>query len=350
MKRTLLNGMVGAAVLIILVSQIPISIGYQKIETTTEFESISLAGYQRDLPHWLNGTILDGTTRVVVTEDGQSPDDMEPEDYDIVISFHEEQQIAHNARQRYIEEYGVDPYSCEPGYYFPPADPELLPKDIDSEITQDEITHECVDGENHHENVVFLSDNMIQIDYIVENEAIQIGRSNGPHQINGKIVCKIVHATGRFRPVIPPLLTIMTQTGHNHFDDFGVTTKEKAYYGYWNTNDVPWDATLSDLMNDLIEDCEGSIRVKDNQVVMGWVSTAGSTYFGLGGGYYGIAKETCPFPLWAVAQHEISHCYGAPDHYWSPWPPCIMSYVWLFLGYPTYCDSCFDTINDNIWS
>ncbi len=63
-----------------------------------------------ELPHYLEGTILDGKTRVIATDTGKLPEGLKKGvDYDIVISIKEMHAIEEKARQRYIEKYGVDP-------------------------------------------------------------------------------------------------------------------------------------------------------------------------------------------------------------------------------------------------
>ena len=65
---------------------------------------------KNELPHYLNGTILDSDTRVIVTATGEPPRDLkEGEDYDAVISRKEMRTIMEDAKERYIEKYGVDP-------------------------------------------------------------------------------------------------------------------------------------------------------------------------------------------------------------------------------------------------
>jgi hypothetical protein len=65
---------------------------------------------KNELPHYLNGTILDGDTRVIVTATGEPPEGLkEGEDYDAVISTKEMRAIMEDAKERYIGKYGVDP-------------------------------------------------------------------------------------------------------------------------------------------------------------------------------------------------------------------------------------------------
>lgn len=62
-----------------------------------------------ELPHYLEGTLLHSDVRLLVTEDGKPLEGMvEGEDYDMVITQEEMFAIEEDARQRYIEAYGVD--------------------------------------------------------------------------------------------------------------------------------------------------------------------------------------------------------------------------------------------------
>ncbi|UGV40264.1 hypothetical protein J7W08_09270 [Methanococcoides orientis] len=62
-----------------------------------------------ELPHYLEGTVLNSDVRLLVTEDGESPEGMvEGVDYEMVISEEEMIVIEADARQRYLEIYGVD--------------------------------------------------------------------------------------------------------------------------------------------------------------------------------------------------------------------------------------------------
>ena len=63
-----------------------------------------------ELPNFKEGTILDGNTRVIVTETGEPPEGLEEGvDYDAVVTMSEMMTIEKEARDRYIQKYGVDP-------------------------------------------------------------------------------------------------------------------------------------------------------------------------------------------------------------------------------------------------
>lgn len=63
-----------------------------------------------ELPNYLEGTILYGDLRVIVSETGEPREGMkEGEHYDVVLSEQEMSKILEKAREDYIEKYGVDP-------------------------------------------------------------------------------------------------------------------------------------------------------------------------------------------------------------------------------------------------
>ncbi|RUM32855.1 MAG: hypothetical protein DSY33_06055 [Archaeoglobus sp.] len=66
-----------------------------------------------ELPYVMAGTILDGSKRVIVTEDGKLPERVKKKvksiGYDLVISKKEAIKISEKAKQEYIKKYGIDP-------------------------------------------------------------------------------------------------------------------------------------------------------------------------------------------------------------------------------------------------
>ncbi|KKG13892.1 hypothetical protein EO98_00945 [Methanosarcina sp. 2.H.T.1A.6] len=63
-----------------------------------------------ELPNYLEGTILYSDLRVIASETGEPPEGaIEGEHYDVVISEQEMSKIIEEAREDYIEKYGVDP-------------------------------------------------------------------------------------------------------------------------------------------------------------------------------------------------------------------------------------------------
>ena len=66
-----------------------------------------------ELPYVMAGTILDGSKKVIITEDGELPErikkKVEAIGYDLVISKRDAIEISNKAKYEYIKRYGVDP-------------------------------------------------------------------------------------------------------------------------------------------------------------------------------------------------------------------------------------------------
>ncbi len=63
-----------------------------------------------ELPHYLEDTVFQNNSSVLVTETGEPPEgSKEGADYDVVLSEQEMSKIMEDARAAYIEKYGVDP-------------------------------------------------------------------------------------------------------------------------------------------------------------------------------------------------------------------------------------------------
>ena len=290
---------------------------YQKAEVQNVSENTSTVSYESRLetgesPYWLDGTILDGNTRVIVSEDGQPPEGTSPDDYDYVISYEEMDIICETARQDYIDKYGVDP--C-------PPEPE--PKGVPSLYAFDEV--------------------------FVDERSTKADSPGSPHQINGKIIVDVFTAKDSgHRPNDPHYLAGESYTGFKKFQTFNVQTGGYGYYGYWDASDV--GSNMNDILDDLIEDCDKYRHGAENQVLMGWVRDANpGSGLACQDGFWCVAKESSIFVKRLIAQHEISHLFNAPDHGYSPWPYCIMSYWWLFFGVNTWCGGCTNMIRSHIW-
>ncbi|WP_048065660.1 hypothetical protein [Methanosarcina acetivorans] len=79
---------------------------YDKYEITEN----DLKFARGELPNYLEGTVLQSNSRVLVTETGEPPEgSKEGVDYDVVMNEQEMLAIIEEARAAYIEKYGVDP-------------------------------------------------------------------------------------------------------------------------------------------------------------------------------------------------------------------------------------------------
>jgi hypothetical protein len=261
--------------------------------------------------YWLNGTILDGTRRVIISPDGRPPDGTKPGSYDYVITFEQAQKIADQARQQYIKKYGIDPYSK-----FGPN------PDYNKNNMKDSIPNPYPPFE-------------------------------GPHKKNGEIYLKIFFPiNGHFACWFPQLDAVLAAHGFGGFHTYySVTTYVHAYFGVWPCS-VPDNANMKDILDDLSGFCEmnGYWTPDDyNVVCQAFVRNAAGDFgdaYQLG--FYSIVKEWNPFRLDLASRHEVSHNFGANDHGWWPWPICIMSLFWLGLYYGIWCNDCHDIIKNQI--
>jgi hypothetical protein len=289
---------------------------YQKAEVQNVSDNTSTVSYESrlesgELPYWLDGTILNGNYRVVVSEDGLTPPFQKPGSYDYAITFEEAQSIADDARQRYIDTYGIDPCPPEP--------------------TKTRI-------------------NLVQCPF--ESDFIKTGASRGgPHQLSGQLCALVFPAkNSRDKPNNPTYLFSQTKTGFNRFKAFNnVQALSFLLLGYWDASNVPSGSDIYKYDDDLYDDLCDYWLEDANCFLVGWVKNAAGSDAGCGGGWSCCMKENCNVIKSVLAQHEISHIFNALDHYWSFWPPCVMSYFWYLLGYSSWCNSCYHTIYNAIW-
>jgi hypothetical protein len=68
---------------------------------------------RRELPYYLNKTILNGDTHVTVTRFGDRPPQMNPQDTEVILGTREYRQFLDSAIDEYIEKFGVGPSTPE---------------------------------------------------------------------------------------------------------------------------------------------------------------------------------------------------------------------------------------------
>ncbi len=176
---------------------------YSKYEVTENDIKFAM----NELPYYLEGTILDSDMRVIASEMGEPPEGLKEGDYDIVISTAEMFAIIEDARERYIEKYGVDP-----------ANPEV----------------DVVDGVPLPKEEVQRLVKSGKIDLADAEPLVGIlgGPSEGPHAISGKIYAHIFIAKDdRHNPT--EYFTADTSAALCRFEDqFGVDMKWIWYFNY----------------------------------------------------------------------------------------------------------------------
>ena len=291
-----------------------------------------------ELPNYLNGTILDSDTRIIATRTGEPPEGLkEGEDYDIVISTKEMRAIIEDAKERYIEKYGVDP-----------ANPKL--DDVDGILLPNEEVEKLV-----------KSGKIKDLGHAEPLAGIRGGPHEGPHAINGRLdVCIFVATDSRYRPT----QDIVDDTGdalYRFVQEFGVSNDIRWYWNYWDASDVsPADRTL-EALHDLRDDCSWVVT-QENDIVIGWMHGMdhnGRAYMdGMYNGdfapYCVCTDTTTGNPEWphdSIVQHEVSHLFDAPEggYWWWEHPECIMNYWYAYWGTDVWCDDCEATVNENIW-
>ncbi len=283
------------------------------IRSSFDTKSLSRNEYFKLLekyPYFLNGTILDGRFRVVVSENGTPPSDMEPNDYDYCLNKLEMKTICESARAKFIRSYGFDPYPPEPD----------------------------------QKNIIISYGEYLEKQQLVSS-------SGGPHEMFGSIVVKVFPAkNSRDKPRNPYELYRSTEDGFNRFTpEFKITTFTYFLEGYWDASDVSSNDIYNYLV-DLGDDVDQYLNY-DNQVAMGWVKdAAGGTGKAWISGFFSVAKEKSNFRHEEIAQHEISHNFGAKDHGFFSWPPCLMGYLWLWLRIGNWCKRCHEIIYNQIWN
>ena len=284
-----------------------------------------------DLPHYLEGTILNSDTRVIATETGEPPEGLkEGEDYDIVISTEEMFAIIEDERKRYIEKYGVDP-----------ANPKL--DVVEGVPLPDEEVERLV-----------KSGKIKDLGHAEPLAGILGGPHEGPHAIDGKIDAQIFIAKdSRHEPTQD--IDSDTRDALNRFEtEFDIDMTLFWHWNFWDASDISPDDSCSKALIDLADDCSWVID-QENDIVIGWMHDMDHNGMAYGDGFYAVCSDTAngyDWPHDSIVQHETSHLFNAPEGGWwcNEHPECVMNYCWAALhGTNIWCDSCRETVNENIW-
>ena len=296
-----------------------------------EEDNILQSGEEK-LPNFLDGTVLDGSKNIIISEDGNPPPYLDSEYYDVVMSREERDEIVQNARENYIEKYGIDPFEKEKSESI---------KQSNKLQSIRQFLKELKTNKNEKCNPVI---NPLDGNY-------------GPYALrdvngNSKLYFYVVYAYGRYEVDNSDKANCLSdiKIAVNRLKSKFNVDKHSIYefYGpdYWDTRDCSTDGDK--LIYDLEDDCEYLRCNRSNVLVFGWVKTATSS--GKGMYFYAFAHRgfTWFIDKYDLAQHELSHSFGAPDHGYVLKPKCIMGYIWLFFGHYGYCNSCRNTINDQM--
>jgi hypothetical protein len=293
-----------------------------------------------DLPYWLDGTILDGTHRVIVTPFGKPPKDTTPSDYDYVISYAEQDAIFAKARREYKQQYGIDP--CQQS-----ASEQTTVQQAQQSFSTDPLP----------------ALNRVGISSGVLPKPRPLG-GDDPHPIGRIFILKVfIDCDDYNKPDNPAELVKQTRTAYQRFfyvrDPFQITFilffSVHFYYDYWSSHGSQMNA--ESLLDDLYTQCR-KYQKMDYELIFGWVGHASDLngicyqhdFYGLGvenrdGGilYNLIGKDV-------IVQHELTHMISyigddpTPDTYtgWhrDGFNTCLMNYYYACTGTHTWCKWC----------
>ncbi len=286
------------------------------------------------LPNFLEGTILDGNTRVVATETGKLPKGFrEGLDYDKIISVKEAIAIENNAREQYIKKYDVDPANPKVDV----INGQPLPKEEVKKLVKSKKI-----------NLKETKDAESLISTLGSTTA-------GPHAIDRRIdVIIYVAKDAAHKPTEP--ITADTSAALSRFKtQFNVNMNEQVWFwNYWSASDVLPATDSIQVLSDLAEDT-GWMRTQGNDIVLGWAHDLDHNGISYGDGFFAVASDTrvgnVDWPHDSIVQHEISHLFNAPDRGTWSWThqECIMNYWYAYWGTDIWCPTDRGIINENIW-
>jgi len=283
-----------------------------------------------DLPHCLEGTILDSNIRIIVTETGEPPEGLkEGEDYDMIMSREEIDAISEEATERYIEKYGVDP-----------GNPKIdVINGVPFPVEEVKRLVEC--GEITGEDLADAEPLTFECEAIALGDGLSCG---GPHAIDGKIYVHIFVATDDAHKPTENPKNIMNDTRDalNRFETkFGVDMIDLWYLDQWNASDVVNATNSGEVLGDLAEDTKWAVN-ENNDIVLGWAHNLDYNGRAYGNGFHAVCADSTThgwdWPRDSIVQHEISHLFDAPDH--GGFAECIMNYLYAYLGTNEWCDNC----------
>jgi hypothetical protein len=280
---------------------------------------------RRELPHYLNETILNGHTRVTVTPSGERPPQMVPQDVDETLSRREHRQILDSAINEFIDKFGVDPSA-----------PKV----------------QIIDGEPYTND---------EAQKLVERETIDPGKvvseqsavPHSPNPVGGTVRVHILEASDNKQPHEP--WYDASDDAWDRFSTFGPIDDPlvSAHYGQWEPAEEGEKATK---LIDHLKENQDDYQRGDNHLVAGWVDHADHNGIGKINGFYSVSAVTATginvdWPHDSIFQHELSHNFGA-DHPGNGIgcinPTCIMNYVAARAHGTEWCNGCHDDVGSEM--
>ncbi len=294
---------------------------------------------KNELPNYLEGTILDNNLRVIASEAGKPPGGLkEGEDYDLIISHEEMFAIIDEAREKYIQKYGVDPANPKIDIV---NDYALPREEVNKLVNSGTITLETdASGKEIENNEAVPTKN-------VQSSVLSV--SSNPYAINGIINEYVFVATdSQHEPT--QAITQATQDALDRFENFGIGVNTYWYWDYWDASDVSPAGNSSKALADLKEDTSW-VRDSSNDIVIGWTHNMDNNGRAYRSGAYAVCTDTADGVDWphdSIVQHEVSHNFDALDQNSDTHPACIMNYASAYAGTDVWCTSCGNTVNNGI--
>ena len=304
-----------------------------------------------ELPHPMDGTILDGSRKVLITEDGRIPQHLREKlqrnniSFDLVLSKKEMLSVIIEAEKKYRDMYGVDP-----------ANPKVV------------IVNGVPIPKEYAQELVRKGKIKPGPDRVLKPAFTTSTQTSGPHQVNGVLYAYFIIALNDDYGHAPDSFSRIAQgttDALQRFEtEFGVDIVDLWITG-WDLSDVCNNA--SEALDDLREDW-GWLADNVNDVVFGWADNLdrngiaypdGTWYHsdGTWGAFapFAIASENIPaewdWPEDSVVQHEMSHLFDAPDRgtWWWEHPECIMNYWYAYWGTDIWGSEDWTRVYHNIW-
>ena len=250
----------------------------------TAEEEVDYASLGRDeyikildsLPDYLEGSLLDGNTRVIVTETGEIPYFIDINSYDVVLSMKEKTQIMNNKREEFITKNGIDP---------------IPPYPIPDSVSEVEEYQEASDMDDLYGAKGYGGAQEQEEGWALE----QVTPGDGPHQIDGQMFLAVFIPTDTaHRPYDVNVLKAKCAVGWSRFQQFDINTDWFEVWGCWDASDVGIDAEqqIDDFYDDYIA-LGLDLVYPDCVVNMGLVKQSNHNGIAYRNDFYCLVAEDC---------------------------------------------------------
>jgi hypothetical protein len=364
-KRTLLKTLGSSVIGLGLASSVGSAQSSNAKESRKTIEDLpanEVAFAKRELPNYLEDTILDGSQRVVVTESGNPPEGMTSDNYDIAISHSESDKIENEAIENYKDQFNVDPST-------PKVDiVNGTPMHVDEvqrrvEAGKIELSASPV-IENSNPNFNRQS-NENSVEPLVHDSSVESGlfnylsssgiNSDGPDKsdFSNELHMNIIPASDSSHNPSESYRNDTTTAASIFTNEFGPDINYTVYFGYWDASDTNNNAgNLIDNLREFDENND-NLNNKDAEFTVGWVDEMSNNGIADLNGFFSVNACKATGVNWdheRIVQHEISHNFGAPDRgrFGYEHDKCIMNEEWAYRGIDYWCSEDHPIVDGNI--